>query len=152
MRTGLTDLALLGTLMSALFVTGTAAAEKEAVSQNVVPAAGGLTGLFDAVGKLPSLSGLIKPEKMGLLADNQCRVHDNQAQLLSENKTDVNLMSGNVANVLSGIHFLSDISVEVHITVRNDNGKASSLKAGKGPGKSKSRKAAKHDAARKPKD
>ncbi len=85
------------------------------------------------------------------MTDNQCRVQDNQTQLLSDNETDVNLLSGNVAHILSGIHVLSGISVDVQITIGGNDGQAPGPKAKKGHGKNKSRKTDKRTAARKPK-
>jgi hypothetical protein len=70
-----------------------------------------LSGLLDLLGStgLPSLSGLIQPERMGVLSDNPLTVRDNPV--------DVDLLSGNETNVLSGIKILSGITVHVEIHV-----------------------------------
>lgn len=150
MRTGRIYLALLGALVLTPLARGTHAAESKPVPQETAPSLGGLTGLLDVVGKLPNLSGLIQPEKMGLLTDNQYRVQDNQAKLLSENEADVSLLSGNVTKLAPSIRILSGLSVDVRIVVRSGDGKAASPKAAKGHGKKKSRKAGQQHAARTP--
>jgi len=83
------------------------------------PNKGGLTSLLGALGgvQIPSLSGLIQPERMGVLTDNECRVEDNQPHLLSDNRADRDFLSGNQVNILSGLHLLSDVTVTVQITV-----------------------------------
>jgi hypothetical protein len=59
----------------------------------------------------PNLSGLIQPEKMGVLSDNPLTVQDNPVDF------DVNVLSGNQTNVLSGIRILSGITVNVEIHI-----------------------------------
>ena len=139
-----------------LLATGAVAAENESAAKDGEPKTKGLAGLFEGAGKLqmPSLAGLIKPEKMGLLADNQCQVQvkDNAPKLLSDNQPEMNLLSGNEASFLSRIHILSDLSVNVHITIHRGDAQAADHKAQAGHPKHKSRKAAKPKTARKPKE
>ncbi len=54
---------------------------------------------------------------MGILTDNPCQIKDNDVE--------AELMSGNQTRILSGIHILSGISVEVHVTVQSGNDGAS---------------------------
>jgi hypothetical protein len=70
-----------------------------------------LSGLLDLLGStaIPSLSGLIQPEKMGVLTDNPLTVRDNPVE--------VELLSGNETNFLSGNRFLSGITVNVQIHI-----------------------------------
>ena len=70
-----------------------------------------LSSIFDLLGSnaLPSLAGLIQPEKMGVLTDNPLTVRGNQA--------DIGLLSGNETNVLSGNHLFSGITVHIEIHV-----------------------------------
>lgn len=63
----------------------------------------------------PNLTGLIQPEKMGVLSDNPLTVRDNPVDV----DVDVNLLSGNEMNVLSGIRILSGITVNVQIHVHS---------------------------------
>ena len=100
---------------------GAAAAEGQPAAKDGPPEAAKLADLLKVVDKLPlpSFAGLIKPERLGVLTDNQCRIQDNQTQLLSNNAADVDLLSGNQVNILSGLHLLSDISVEIHITIHS---------------------------------
>ena len=114
------------------------------------PASGGLLGALGAVSKapLPSLSGLIRPEKMGLLTDNQPRFKDNETHLLSDNDTEVELQAENRINILSGIQLFSGIKVNVQINVSDGGSKAA--KASKGDGERKAKKPHQRKAARKP--
>ncbi len=94
------------------------------------PKLDGLASLLGALGgvQIPSLSGLIQPERMGVLTDNECRIEDNQPHLLSDNRADRDFQSGNQVNILSGLHLLSDVTVTVQITVSNGEGKESQPK------------------------
>jgi hypothetical protein len=107
---------------------------------------GGLPQLLGALKdiQIPSLTGLIQPEKMGVLTDNACRIADNEAQLLSDNeaqlmsentaqlmsdnKADRDFQSGNSLDVLSNIRLLSDITVTVQVTVQQGEAKAAKPK------------------------
>ena len=70
----------------------------------------GLGQLLELVSSptLPSLSGLIRPEEMGMLTENQ----DN----FSANKVELDLLSNNKAKILSDFQILSGISVNVTIS------------------------------------
>ena len=113
-----------------LLAGGAWAAEGEPAKAAREPRAGGLSSLLGALGELqiPSLSGLIQPERMGVLTDNQCRITDNQPHLLSDNEADRDFLSGNQVNILSGLHLLSDITVTVQITVQDSDSKAAKPK------------------------
>ena len=102
-------------LAVALFPAGAASAGEPATAQGGEPKAGGFTEILDLISKptFPSLSGLIRPEKMGALTDNTCQIRDNHVE--------PELMSGNKTEVLSGIRILSGISVDVRITIRSDD-------------------------------
>jgi hypothetical protein len=121
-----------------LLVGGVWAAESEPAKATGEPKAGGLSSLLGALGEvqIPSLSGLIQPERMGVLTDNQCRVEDNQPHLLSDNKADRDFLSGNQVNILSGLHLLSDITVTVQVTVGASDRKAAKAKRADGDRKS----------------
>lgn len=79
------------------------------------PQASPLAGLIEVlrVTGFPNLSGLIQPERMGVLSDNPLTVRDNPVDV----DVDVNLLSGNETNVLSGIRILSGITVNVEIHI-----------------------------------
>jgi hypothetical protein len=81
--------------------------------------------MLSAVGKsqMPSLAGLIQPEKMGLLTDNRCTVRDNETHVLSDLEADVDLLTDNEADVISGLSILSGISVDVQITISDRSGR-----------------------------
>jgi hypothetical protein len=139
--------------MGLIFLAGAAgAAEGEPAKTDGAPKAGGLSSLLDALGDLqiPSLSGLIQPERMGVLTDNQCRVTDNQPHLLADNKADRDFLSSNQVHVLSGLHLLSDISVTVQVTVRHGDRETAKPKKTpkKADGDRTSNKAKKRQAAR----
>jgi hypothetical protein len=151
MRTKKNSWAAWAGLVGAYLATGAIAAEPESASKASIPSTAAWAGLFDVAGKLPSLSGLIRPEKMGVLTDNQVRVHDNEPKLLSDNDAELNLLSGNVVHLLSDLHFLSGISINVQVNVPSGDSKAPSAEASQRHGKSKARQAGKHGAARKPK-
>jgi hypothetical protein len=107
----------------------------------------GLSNLISTVAGLPipSLSGLIKPEKMGILTDNESVIRDNEAHLLSDNVTDVSLLSGNKVGILSHVRLLSGFTVNVYVTIHDRDVKASKQNSRDGrrdPKKSKRRKAA----------
>ncbi|MCU0978274.1 MAG: hypothetical protein MUF25_03795 [Pirellulaceae bacterium] len=133
-------LSLVGT--GVILIVGEAgAAAGEPAKSAGEPKAGGLASLLGALGEvqIPSLSGLIQPERMGVLTDNECRIEDNQPHLLSDNQADRDFLSGNQVNVLSGLHLLSDITVTVQVTVGDGDRKAA--KAKKADGDRKSNKA-----------
>ena len=113
------------------------------------PASGGLLGALGAMSNapLPILSGLIKPEKMGLLTDNPATLKDNETHLLSDNDTEVELQAENKVNILSGIQLFSGIKVTVQINVSDNGSKAA--KARKGAGDRPARKAKQRQAAHK---
>jgi hypothetical protein len=91
---------------------------------------GGLSAVLGAVGvpQMPSLSGLIRPEKMGLLADNKLTASDNEAHLLSGNEADVDILSDNTVNILSGVRLLSGVTVKVQISIHRDQKKPKAKK------------------------
>jgi hypothetical protein len=73
---------------------------------------------------IPSLEGLIKPEKMGLLADNLCEIADNVVELLSgnrDNKTILKPLSDNTAELLSGNETEVDVDYDQAVDVLSDN-------------------------------
>ena len=115
------------TLAALLLIAATVApAAEPAAAPGGEQKAGGFGDILDLISKptFPSLSGLIRPEKMGVLTDNTCQIRDNQIE--------PELMSGNKTEVLSGIHILSGISVDVRVTIRSaDDGRASKVKARK---------------------
>ena len=124
-----------------LLVGEAGAAESEPAKATGEPKKDGLSSLLGALGsvQIPSLSGLIQPERMGVLTDNECRIEDNQPHLLSDNEADRDFLSGNQVNILSGLHLLSDITVTVQVTVGDGDRKAA--KAKKADGDRKSNKA-----------
>ena len=147
MKTRLTSSLLLGLVL----LTGNlATAADEFPKQSHESKDDGLAGLIDAVGRfpIPSLSGLITPEKMGLLTDNQCRVRDNEVHLLSDNESDIALLSGNEVNVLSGLRLLSGLAINVHVTMDRSDTKVPKAKHGD---HRKSKKSKRDKAARKTK-
>jgi hypothetical protein len=102
----------------------------------------GLAALLGAVGasQVPSLSGLIRPEKMGLLTDNKCTAKGNKVHLLSDNEADVDLLSDNKTKLRSDIRILSGLTVHIQITIPADG---KNPKAEKARGRHKSRKSKK---------
>ena len=117
---------MLAGLALALFRTGPAPAAEPAAAPGGEQKAGGFGEILDLISKptFPSLSGLIRPEKMGVLTDNTCQIRDNQIE--------PELMSGNKTEVLSGIHILSGISVDVRVTIRSaDDDRGPKVKARK---------------------
>lgn len=146
-RRNLLPVIMVGMLLL-LLARGASAAESETPKAAGEPKTGGLPSLLGALGSLqiPSLSGLIQPERMGVLTDNQCRITDNQPHLLSDNQADRDSLSGNQVNILSGLHLLSDITVTVQITVGDSGSKAAKPK--KAAGDRKSSKSQKRKAAR----
>ena len=139
----------LSLLLLALSASGTLAADEEPSAQTKQPRASGLSAMLNAVGKspMPSLSGLIQPEKMGLLTDNECEVEDNEVHLLSDNEGDVAALSNNKINVRPRIRILSGITVNVQIKIPGDGNER---KAKKAKGSQKARKK-KSTTGRKPK-
>ena len=109
-------------LAIALFAGAAAAADQKADAAEIRPKANGLTSVLHAVGKpvMPNLAGLIQPEKIGMLTDNQCRIADNAPHLLSDNEADVELLSDNNAEILSGneVPLLSGNTVELLSRIR----------------------------------
>jgi hypothetical protein len=106
---------------------------------------GRFTQLLELVGSptFPSLSGLIQPEKMGMLTDNQ----DN----LSDNRVEVDLFSDNQVQILSDFQFLSGISVNVTINLSDGKLPARTKKKACGQAKSKeSPKRKKHRRSKQP--
>lgn len=84
-----------------------------AASANDPPLAGGGLGqLLELVSSpaFPSLSGLIQPEEMGMLTDNQNNLSDNEMEL--------ELLSNNDVDILSNIQIFSGISITVTIKSR----------------------------------
>jgi hypothetical protein len=92
---------------------GVASAEDASATGSAAAKPSPLAGWVDLLGStaIPSLSGLIQPENMGLLSDNPLTVEDNPI--------DVELLSGNETNFLSGIRILSGITVNVEIHVHD---------------------------------
>jgi hypothetical protein len=133
----------LSLLLLALSAGGAFAADDKSPAQAKQPRLSGLSAMLDAVGKspMPSLSGLIQPEKMGLLTDNECEVEDNQVHLLSDNEGGVDALSNNEINFLSRIRILSGITVNVQINTPGD-GKKAKAKSAKGNHKSRKKKTA----------
>jgi hypothetical protein len=113
----------------------------------------GLSGLISIVGRLPmlNLSGLIRPEKMGLLTDNQCRIRDNEAHLLSDNETVGDFLSGNKVSILSGVRLFSGFTINVNFTIHGRDTKAPKTKPKRGDGRRGSKKSKRHRTARKTK-
>ena len=140
-------------LTLALLAGPAAAAENPPAVKHGDPGAAAWADLLHVVGKLPmsSLSGLVVPEKVGLLTDNQCHLHDNEAHVLSDNEADVELLSGNQTTILSGIRILSGLSLEVNITINTGADKPPAAKPKKAHRKRKPRKPRKHKAAAKSK-
>ncbi len=151
MKTRLASLLPLAGLGLVLLAGELATAGDKPVKESYESKDDGLPGLISAVSRLPmpNLSGLIKPEKMGLLTDNQCRIQDNEAHLLSDNETDVTLLSGNKVSILSGVRLLSGITINVHVTIHDPDAKASKPK--NGHRRRDSKKSKRHKAARKTK-
>jgi hypothetical protein len=149
MKTRLVSSLLLG--LGFVLLTGDLAAADELRQQSGESQSDGLSGLIDAVGRFPmsSLSGLIKPEKMGILTDNQCRIRDNEAHLLSDNESDFDLLSGNELSLLSGVRLFSGFTINVHVTMDRPDTKAPQAKHGKH--RRESRKAKRNKAARRTK-
>jgi hypothetical protein len=137
MSTRRASLLVLLSLGSLLLGQWDAAAADKSSSVDKNPKTGSLSAVL-GVPNMPSLSGLIRPEKMGLLTDNKLTAKDNEAHLLSDNETDVDILSHNVVEILSGIEVFSGLTVNVRISVHRDHKKANK---GKGRRKGKSRKA-----------
>ncbi len=96
------------------------------------PQASPLAGLLEVlrVTGLPNLSGLIQPEKMGVLSDNPLTVRDNPVDV----DIDMNVLSGNEANVLSDIRILSGITVNVQIHIHSSPPAADEVPADRAAG------------------
>lgn len=110
----------------AILASGVFAADAPSASAGREMPLGGLPQLLGALKDIPipSLSGLIQPEKMGLLTDNTCRVSDNQPRLMSDNSAGRDFQSGNSLDVLSNYRLLSDITVTVEIHVHQGEAQA----------------------------
>lgn len=92
-----------------------------------------LDGLLDLMStvnglQIPDLTGLIQPEEMGMLTDNKSNIRDNQTHLLSDNETDVGLLSSNRLQFFSGIRLFSGITVHVHVSVQDGDARPSKAK------------------------
>ena len=151
MKTRLASLLPLAGLGLVVLSGNLAIAADEAVKESCESKDHGLSGLISAVGRLPvpKLSSLITPEKMGLLTDNQCRIRDNEAHLLSDNEIDGHLLSGNKVRILSGVRLLSGLTINVHVTIHDPDTKAPKPK--NGDGRRDSKKSKRHKAPRKTK-
>ena len=86
---------------------------------------------------VPSLDGLIRPEKMGLLGDIRTLVRDNVANVGSGNEATVDVLSGNEADLRAEVSILSGLTVHLNITVQIGGEKKGQAKARKQRGKSK---------------
>jgi hypothetical protein len=148
MKTRLASSLLLG-LGFVLVTSDLATAADELPQQSHASKPDGLAGLLDAVGKFPmrSLSGLISPEKMGILTDNQCKIRDNETHLLSDNESEIALLSDNDVRLLSGVRLFSGLTINVHLTIDRGEGKAT--KAKHGEHRRNSKKSKRDKAARK---
>jgi hypothetical protein len=91
MSTRRASLLILLSLGSLLLGQWDAAAADKSSSVDKNPKTGSLSAVL-GVPNMPSLSGLIRPEKMGLLTDNKLTAKDNEAHLLSDNETDVDIL------------------------------------------------------------
>ena len=151
MKTRLASFLPLAGLGLVLFAGELATAGDKPVKESCESKGDGFSGLISAVGRLPisNLSGLITPDKMGLLMDNQCGIRDNEAHLLSDNETDVDLLSGNKVSILSGVRLLSGFTINVHVIIRDRDAEASNPK--NGDGRRDSKKSKRHKAARRTK-
>ncbi|NLF72681.1 MAG: hypothetical protein GX575_26910 [Candidatus Anammoximicrobium sp.] len=144
----------LGLILAGLSVAslagGAASAAEPAKAPGGEPKPAGFLEILELMSRpnFPNLSGLIRPEKMGALSDNTCQVTDNQIK--PEFHIEPELMSGNKTEVLSGIHILSGLSVDVRITIRTaDKERARKPKAQKANEKRPAQKP-KKDKARSP--
>jgi hypothetical protein len=111
----------------------------------------GFINLIRAVGglEIPDLTGLISPENMGVLSDNQSRIRDNEVTALSGNEAEITCLSGNQVSILSDVHLFSGITVNVQVTVHDGDAKA--VKPKKGKERRDSKKARNRKTARKSK-
>ena len=94
-----------------LFASVSVFADDEAPAGGDQSTEGGWSQLLELVSSpsFPSLSGLIQPEKMGVLTETQ----DN----FSDNKVELDLLSNNEVKILSDLRILSGISVNVTISL-----------------------------------
>lgn len=131
-------LVILG-LVLVVFARAAIAAEGKSPPKDDKASAAALADLLAIVTKLPmpNLSVLLPPKKLGLLSDNESTIKDNQANLLSGNKTDVDTLSGNNIKTLSDIRILSNLSLQVNINIYGGDG-PSPAAAKKAGGKQKS--------------
>jgi hypothetical protein len=114
----------------AFVASGVFAADAPAGPASGDASLGGLPQLLGALKDIPipSLNGLIQPEKMGVLTDNTCRVSDNQPRLMSDNTAERDFQSGNSLEVLSNYRLLSDITVSVEVHVHQGDAQAAQHK------------------------
>lgn len=144
MRTRFVALVAFAGLGLPLFSGTLAVGADEPAKQSPQAKLDGIVNLLRAVGglEIPDLSGLISPEKMGLLTDNQSRIRDNETTLLSGNEpeitalsgneTEFTCLSGNKCSVLSNLRLFSGITVNLHVTIQdNEAAKAVKPKTGK---------------------
>lgn len=134
----------------AILASGVFAADAPSAPAGGEMPLGGLPQLLGALKDIPipSLNGLIQPEKMGLLTDNTCRVSDNQPRLMSENRAGRDFQSGNSLDVLSNYRLLSDITVTVEVHVHQADAQAAQHRKGDQARKTEARKKAKARAER----
>lgn len=114
-----------------------------------------LEGLLDLMStvnglRIPDLTGLIQPEEMGI-SDNKSSIRDNQTHVLSDNETDVGLLSGNRLQFFSCIRILSGITVHVHVSVQNGDVRPSEAKDKKDGSRRNSKKPKKSKKSDRPK-
>jgi hypothetical protein len=130
---------ILTTLVLAFLPVGTAHAAEPATAQGGERKTSGFAEILGLISNpnFPSLSGLIQPEKMGVLTDNTCQIRDNEVE--------PEVMSGNKVQILSGIRILSGISVDVRVTIRGGEGSTKG-KARKADGKRRSKKSKRNKA------
>ena len=126
-----------------LFTSVSVFADDEAPAVSNPLKKSGLGQLIELVSSptFPSLSGLIQPEKMGVLTENQ----DN----FSGNKVDLELLSNNKAKILSDLQIFSGISVNVTISLGDSD--RSDQKSKKADRKTKSKKSQKREKHRRSK-
>jgi hypothetical protein len=79
--------------------------------------------MLAAVG-LPKLEGLVKPEHVGLLSTDMCRIADNVAKLLTGNRDNEAILkpfSENVAEILSGNETELDVDTDQEANLLSHN-------------------------------
>ena len=130
MRTRFVSLLRLSALVAVLFAGGSVLAADDPGKEPGKSKIDGLLGLIGAVNglEIPDLAGLIQPEKMGMLTDNQSSIRGNEARFFSDNEGEFALLSGNHFKILSGIRLFSGITVHVDVSVHAGNAKRSKAK------------------------